>query len=103
MTIRRPTAHIWSLPEMLQHLIYVRDGRKVLGQQLLSTADFRGLTAASRMLVDDDKEGPVAALWLTEPGRISVETAKDAWALRDMMWGCPPWIEFRVEEEDDEL
>ena len=104
MTIRRPTATLWSLQDMVEHLIYVRDGRKVLGTQLLSTADFHGITAASRMLVDDDKEIAVSKLWLVEPYRITCDTVKAAYALREEMPECPQWIEFTVDDiygEDD--
>lgn len=101
MTVKRPTAYLWTTEEMLEYLIYVRDGRKVLGTQLLSTADFKGVTSASRTLVDDDKEVPVATLWLMDPNRISVSTVKDAWDLRKSIPDCPPWIRFSDDEGED--
>ena len=99
--MNKPTATVWSLPEMLDNLIYVREGRKVLGRTLLGTTDFKGLTEASRMLVDEDKEVAVSKLWLQDPRRITVDNAKDAWALRENMADCLPWING-VERVDDE-
>ena len=102
MTIRKPIARLWTLDEAKRNLIFIREGRKVLGRQLLSVADFHGITAASRMLCDNDKVVAVSKLWLVEPERITCDTVKDAYALRESMDECPPFIQFAVDDDEDD-
>ena len=75
-----PLARIYTLPEMLEQFVFIKDGSQVAPmdrpQSVLGLADFRNAVAASKHWVEVDgknKALPATKVWLESPDRKEAE------------------------------
>lgn len=76
-----PTAQIYTLEEMLQQFVFIKDGSQVAPikepQTMLALRDFKNATAASKLRVengDRTRLRPVTHSWIEHPKRMEADT-----------------------------